>query len=349
MCGGRGDSCATREPPIGWGQCPSRLPPAPPPGGLAARPAARGGGWRCQTGRGRGAGGGGAGRGPGAARHGRPRPGPYAALSSPSPPPPPPPRPAARSVLTPSSTPRPRRPPRGSPAAPRAPARLASRAPGSPARARLAPGHTLVSPRALGSRRRAERAGSTVAAAAGWPASHGGRWGRRADETATHPGNEQGEGAAGGGAPRRWGGRAARRQRRGRGGRRGLATSPGPGAPRHPLCVAAPGAGARGRRRRAEGARGAAGSAPRASSPPVPSAQPGRDPGTPAGPGSVPGPRPSLLPLGSARPASRALSRAGVSVPAPRALEFRSAPREPALRLRPRRSSAPPVSSPGQR
>ncbi|VTJ87023.1 Hypothetical predicted protein, partial [Marmota monax] len=62
--------------------------------------------------------------------------------------------------------------------------------------------------------------GSTVAAAAGWRAGHGGGWGRRTDETATHPGNKQGEGAAGFGAPRRGQGAERGRQRRGCGKRR---------------------------------------------------------------------------------------------------------------------------------
>lgn len=136
--------------------------------------------------------------------------------------------------------------------------------PALPSRAHLAHGHTFVSPRALGSRRRRrrrrqrrqDRAGSTVAVAAGWPAGHGGRWGRRADETSTHPGNEQGEGR--GRRASSAGGRG-RRARQTKAGARHASRSghhvrgpaplhrPAAGAPRHPLCVAAQGAGARGR------------------------------------------------------------------------------------------------------
>lgn len=179
-------------------------------------------------------------------------------------------------------------------------ARPSSRAPGSPhARASRARTRSFLLARSClgggGGRQIAQ--GSTVAAAAGWPAGHGGRWGRRADETATHPGNEQGEGATSRRAPRR----GALSEADKGGGAAGVAVQlprPGPGAlspPRgrraspSPLC-GCPGRGCEGAGGRgAEEARvGAAGSAPRASSPPSCSAQLGRDPGAPAGPARPP-------------------------------------------------------------
>lgn len=88
-------------------------------------------------------------------------------------------------------------------------------------RERLAHERTFVSPRASGSRPRRRR---QRADRAGWTADHGGGRGRRADETASHPGNEKG---AGGGAP--WQAGAGRGgQRLGRG---GPAAGPGSGPP----------------------------------------------------------------------------------------------------------------------
>lgn len=145
------DSCATREPPIGWGGCPSRLLPTHLR--VASR---RARGCAGEAGGAKLAGGVALGAGPGrCARHGRrPRPRVPTRLS-----PPPPPCPAARSVLTPRSTPRPRCPARGSPAlaaCARAP-RTSRARPALPTRARPAHGHTFVSPRAFGSRRRRRR------------------------------------------------------------------------------------------------------------------------------------------------------------------------------------------------
>lgn len=256
---------------------------------------ARGAGWRCQTGRGRDQGGGegacwGGTRAPRASRPAVPPPGPTRLT------PPPPPRPPARSVLAPRSTPRPRSPARANPAA-----AARTRRPASPAHGSLHARASLPDARSFplacpglgcGGGGRTAR-GSSLAAAASWPAGHGGGWGRRADETATHPGNEQGEGAAGGGAPRReWGGAEPGRQRRGRGGLRGPATlsrARSPSAAPQPARLAIPfvwppRARVRGGGGAQEARVGAAGSAPRASSPPASSAWLRRDPGTPAGP-----------------------------------------------------------------
>lgn len=226
------------------GQMPVPPPPDPPPGGLAAGPRVRGGGWRCQTGRGRGAGAGrrALGAGPGALRASRaaaPPPGPYAALSS---------TPALSGCSLSShstfhaaaSLPRERQP-RDRCVRPRA-SHLARSLDSAP-RARLAHGHTFVSPlapSALGGGGGGGRTarGHTVAAAAGWPAGHGGRWGRRADETATHPGNQQGEGAAGGGLP--WPrGRGARQTKAGGAAAVAVVATPS-GAPGAPLTAPRP-------------------------------------------------------------------------------------------------------------
>lgn len=231
------DSCATREPPIGWGGCPSRLLPTHLR--VASRRARGGAG---EAGGAKLAGGVAPGAGPGrCARHGlRPRPRVPTRLS-----PPPPPCPAARSVLTPRSTPRPRCPARGSPAlaaCARAP-RISRARSALPTRARAWRTDTRsfpLAPSALGGGGGRTTRGHTVAAAAGWPAGHGGRWGWRADETATHPGNQQGEGAAGGGVPGPRGvgrGEEARSEADKGGGAEDVAVwppRPGPGAPPPP-------------------------------------------------------------------------------------------------------------------